>query len=170
MNENNPSGAAVDVQMSVDDVLPFIDGQIENISPARPNSILAAERDRLQSLRTAVAALIASHDEYMQMRRETMDMLVACQAERDALIARNEEIAGALEFNRIRAADRDRLAAENKALREGVAELLVSGRNIANDSHKKAGGGFWMVSNERMESLRKALARTTAAAGGDGNG
>ena len=46
-----------------------------------------------------------------------------------------------------------------------IAELIEADKRVSERSRKKAGGGFWMVSNEDMASLRAALARVGSAGG-----
>lgn len=47
---------------------------------------------------------------------------------------------------------------------DAVGELLDSSRSVSLHSHKKAGGGFWMIRNEDMEALRKAIANVSGGA------
>ncbi|MEA5250997.1 hypothetical protein [Xanthomonas fragariae] len=48
--------------------------------------------------------------------------------------------------------------------REAVTELIAANRRIADRAHKKAGGGWWMISNEDMATMRTALARCSDGA------
>lgn len=46
--------------------------------------------------------------------------------------------------------------------RAALAGLIEADKRVSERSRKKAGGGFWMVSNEDMAALRAALARAGA--------
>lgn len=47
--------------------------------------------------------------------------------------------------------------------RAAIAELIEADKRVSERSRKKAGGGFWMVSNEDMAALRAAIARVGGA-------
>lgn len=47
---------------------------------------------------------------------------------------------------------------------DAVAELIAVDDRIIKGSRKKAGGGFWVITNADMEALRAALARVGGGA------
>jgi len=51
-----------------------------------------------------------------------------------------------------------------EAVRAAVAELIEADTRIAEGAIRKAGGGWWMISNEDMSVLREALARVKGGA------
>lgn len=48
--------------------------------------------------------------------------------------------------------------------RAAVAELIEADKRIAERARRKAGGGWWMISNEDMTAQRTALARVKGGA------
>lgn len=48
--------------------------------------------------------------------------------------------------------------------RAAVAELIEADKRIAERARRKAGGGWWMISNEDMTAQRTALARVKGSA------
>lgn len=48
--------------------------------------------------------------------------------------------------------------------RAAVAELIEADKRIAERARRKAGGGWWMISNEDMTAQRTALARVRGSA------
>lgn len=47
---------------------------------------------------------------------------------------------------------------------DAVAKLIATGKRITDTAHRKAGGGWWMISNEDMTAQRKAIASVGGAA------
>ncbi len=97
------------------------EGQTTTPSGADVDLLAALERMRVQANYGRCAdSDIATKEAIRQIDEDRAALTTVA-----ALIARNAELEGALEFNRIRAADRDRLAAENKALRSAFPKPRV---------------------------------------------
>lgn len=47
---------------------------------------------------------------------------------------------------------------------DAVAKLIDTGKKITDTAHRKAGGGWWMISNEDMTAQRTAIASVRGAA------
>lgn len=47
---------------------------------------------------------------------------------------------------------------------DAVAKLIDTGRRITDTAHRKAGGGWWMISNDDMTAQRTAIASVRGAA------
>lgn len=82
-----------------------------------------------------------------QNAQAPVGVLAVMDEDRRVLVAKNSTSTMALAI------------AKHDAARAAVDELIAADRRIAERSHKKAGGGWWMVSNEDMAAMRAALAR-----------
>jgi uncharacterized protein (DUF2461 family) len=54
------------------------------------------------------------------------------------------------------------LAAKSREARAAVRELIEAADEASLGSHRKAGGGWWVVRNDHMTRLRAALAKVGA--------
>lgn len=149
---NNPSGADVDPLAATREFLESAcyDVDADDNERAQFWALKTASEDELES----VAALIARNAEL--------------EAERDGLKRHWALASAAVDDLQNRIAERDALAAENKALKGGMLQLADKIAIYADDDEIDSTrlcrlAHFW-------QGQLTALARTSAAAGGDGNG
>lgn len=72
-------------------------------------------------------------------------------------------VLGDLMAAQVAGVDTDTTVQELSASIDAVAKLIEADKRIDDNARRKAGGGWWMISNEDMTVHRTALARVKGA-------
>lgn len=73
-------------------------------------------------------------------------------------------VLGDLMAAQVAGVDTDTDVNELSASIDAVAKLIDTGKRITDTAHRKAGGGWWVISNENMTDQRTVIDRVRGAA------